>query len=534
MKNILISSLLFFGGIYVSLGTNKSQGLILIITLLIIVSLSLLFNFTINQTEHFDTANPGVFNLLTSGYFKNGENSPLSTNVSSSNLQGWNIDEQYKTPNQGNRIYEQIIYALNEIAPSLIPGQKVDMKMNSGGGDSNGSTISFGLKENGSPYFIYNGETIEVPIAGCNYKDSNRCIFKGYNINGELCDSGNGYAYGRITLAGDNENNLKAWLRALYDRKGGDPGQINEADAVREYINRCRNTPEGSFAKGVLTEDELKIAPNSIPKFLKPAGYNLQAQSVDQAAAQAKALADAQAKALADAQAAAQAKALADAQLAAQSKTQATIAMPQLQSVQNISSADVRCRRFLERPPNPPFNNIVGKYGTNTIENIQFKDANNNIVESGTSQKGTDFSYKCPDGTNIVGYSINNQGKERPDTSIFGGFGPVYCADGTVVGANYGKASAQVIGEQPKTELSNYNLVDTNLIPFNDTLMGQIRESDLNQCAYLCNYLNDSCGGFSYNTGNKTCGLAYSIDSSQIIPQSGGRTYQKRKTTTKK
>ena len=69
MKNILISSLLFFGGIYVSLGTNKSQGLILIITLLIIVSLSLLFNFTINQTEHFDTANPGVFNLLTSGYF---------------------------------------------------------------------------------------------------------------------------------------------------------------------------------------------------------------------------------------------------------------------------------------------------------------------------------------------------------------------------------------------------------------------------------------------------------------------------------
>ena len=56
---------------------------------------------------------------------------------------------------------------------------------------------------------------------------------------------------------------------------------------------------------------------------------------------------------------------------------------------------------------------------------------------------------------------------------------------------------------------------------------GAINETSLNQCASVCNFLKDSCGGFSYDNNNKTCGLASAIDRAKIVPQSGGRTYQK-------
>jgi len=96
--------------------------------------------------------------------------------------------------------------------------------------------------------------------------------------------------------------------------------------------------------------------------------------------------------------------------------------------------------------PNPPFKKIVGK-SDKTIESVKFYDMNNKVLESGTSSKGTEFSYQCPNNSNIVGYRFNNQGNERDDTSMLGGLGPVYCADGTILDNVVGKEQNSSLGE---------------------------------------------------------------------------------------
>ena len=208
---------------------------------------------------------------------------------------------------------------------------------------------------------------------------------------------------------------------------------------------------------------------------------------------------------------------------------QAPLAVPQgvpAAAPNAINMADVKCRRILEQPPNPPFNKIVGK-AANTVENVQFLDTNNNMVESGMSSQGTDFNFQCPDGTNIVGYDLNNQGKERPDTSIFGGLGPIYCADGTIIGSGVGKAKSSMVGQKPQTNLSKFTYVDSKVLPFDDSMMGTLNESSLDQCAFVCDFLKDSCGGFTYSTADKKCGLAYSVDKTRLQPGTSGRTYMK-------
>lgn len=616
MRNTLISSLIFFGGVYVSLGANKTQGTILLMTLLIIVSLALLFNLSVGNgtTEHFDSQYANIY-LLPPNVFNNGAVSPLVPNT---NLMSWYIDDQFQQPNGPNRIYEQFMYAVNAIGPTLTnTGQTVSLTLNTGGGNSNGTKLDikrttpnmvqfiynnyssppafinapaqtqisqvnkvpgqiyvndecaiFGgeyvgqipadaiyilqdgskiylletnisstativrmsnIQTNTSKYFegrlndmsqqkwtdgqgidwfgqnvsincsspLLNGwkskyipvvKPIQIEGPTCNFRDTARCIFKGYNISGDLCDAGNGMPYSRPGLASYTNDDIKSWLKSLHDRNGGAPGQVREAEAVKEYIERCKNQPGFEYLRDVLPQQNLAQQVQAT-----------QAQSVVQPQAQP---------------------------------------MPQPQpqpskAAQGVGMADIKCRRILEQPPNPPFNTIAGRYA-NTIESIQFRDANNNMVESGMSQQGKEFSYQCPDGTNIVGYDINNQGKERPDTSIFGGFGPVYCADGTVVGTGLGKEKTQTIGQRPQTELSGYSLVDGNQLAFDDSLMGKINESNLEQCAYVCNFLKDSCGGFTYDNGNKTCGLAYSIDRAKIRPKTGGRTYQKLSNSTRK
>lgn len=44
MKNLVLSSLLLFGGIIISLKSNKTRGIILMLTLLLIVSAAVLTN----------------------------------------------------------------------------------------------------------------------------------------------------------------------------------------------------------------------------------------------------------------------------------------------------------------------------------------------------------------------------------------------------------------------------------------------------------------------------------------------------------
>ena len=122
-------------------------------------------------------------------------------------------------------------------------------------------------------------ETMENIDFSCNYKDPTKCIFKGYEINGDQCDGRNGYAYFRFALANYTPEEIKNWLASLYYRNGGGPGQIKEADVVREYVNRCQNKPEVSFTRGLFTEEELSAPNSSIPQNLNPVGYSGQAKS---------------------------------------------------------------------------------------------------------------------------------------------------------------------------------------------------------------------------------------------------------------
>ena len=180
----------------------------------------------------------------------------------------------------------------------------------------------------------------------------------------------------------------------------------------------------------------------------------------------------------------------------------------------------------LKQAPNPPFNKILGK-ATNTIENVLFYDNNNNIMESGSSTKGNEFNFQCPDGQNIAGYAYNNEGREPVDTSIFGGIGPVYCVDGTIIGSSVGKASNAKAGSQPQTNLSKFNYVDNKVLPFDNTMLGTVNESSPDQCAFVCDYLKDNCGGFTYSNTDKKCGLVYSVDKTKLVNGSNGRTYMK-------
>ena len=100
--------------------------------------------------------------------------------------------------------------------------------------------------------------------------------------------------------------------------------------------------------------------------------------------------------------------------------------------------------------PNPPFKKIVGR-SDKTVESVKFYDMNNKVLESGSSSRGTEFSYQCPNDSNIVGYRFNNQGNERDDTSMLGGLGPVYCADGTILDNVVGKPQNNSLGEIPQT-----------------------------------------------------------------------------------
>jgi hypothetical protein len=180
----------------------------------------------------------------------------------------------------------------------------------------------------------------------------------------------------------------------------------------------------------------------------------------------------------------------------------------------------------LKGAPNPPFNKIMGKV-TNTIENVLFYDNNNNIMESGSSNKGNEFSFQCPDGQNIAGYAYNNEGRDPVDTSIFGGMGPVYCVDGTIVGTSVGKASNATAGSKPQTNLSKFNYVDNKVLPFDNNMLGMVNESSPDQCAFVCDYLKDNCGGFTYSNSDKKCGLVYSVDKTKLVNGSNGRTYMK-------
>jgi len=99
------------------------------------------------------------------------------------------------------------------------------------------------------PRFYGKSTTIDVstdpPNPTCDHKTQNGCIFKDYiHYGNAVCYPSNrngAWAYGG--LYNYNNNDLKGWLGALYNRNADGL----ERPAVKEYIERCKNTKGYEF-----------------------------------------------------------------------------------------------------------------------------------------------------------------------------------------------------------------------------------------------------------------------------------------------
>ena len=84
----------------------------------------------------------------------------------------------------------------------------------------------------------------------CDYKDNSRCIFNGYTRTspGEPCTAGHEYSYSGLDSYTPQQ--LKDWLRALYNRDGGKM----ERAAVTDYIIRCKDRSGYEFLRDAVPD----------------------------------------------------------------------------------------------------------------------------------------------------------------------------------------------------------------------------------------------------------------------------------------
>jgi len=99
-------------------------------------------------------------------------------------------------------------------------------------------------------------EDPNVP-AQCNWRNTNRCIFKDYSLSGGSCSvSGNNNpAYNASGLSGYNEQQFSDWLSSLYNRNTGNDGSRGEAANVYQYWTTCQNAPGYEFLKKLTFEE---------------------------------------------------------------------------------------------------------------------------------------------------------------------------------------------------------------------------------------------------------------------------------------
>jgi len=126
-----------------------------------------------------------------------------------------------------------------------------------------------------------------------------------------------------------------------------------------------------------------------------------------------------------------------------------TVEAPKPSEPTKADEATKPTNNVFQQAPNPPFNKILG-FADKTVESVKFYDINNNVLTSGKSEKGKEFNFQCANNGKIVGYKFNNEGNERDDTSILGGLGPVYCADGSILDTTVGKPQNTSLGQTSK------------------------------------------------------------------------------------
>ena len=99
-------------------------------------------------------------------------------------------------------------------------------------------------------------ENPNVP-AQCNWRKTDRCIFKDYTLSGGQCSvSGlNNPAYSASGIAGYNDQQFSTWLTDLYNRNQGNDPSRGEATNVFQYWSTCKNAPGYEFLKKLNFED---------------------------------------------------------------------------------------------------------------------------------------------------------------------------------------------------------------------------------------------------------------------------------------
>jgi hypothetical protein len=99
-------------------------------------------------------------------------------------------------------------------------------------------------------------ENPNVP-AQCNWRNTNRCIFKDYSLSDGSCSvSGNNNpAYNASGLSGYNEQQFSNWLSEIYNRNTGNDATRGEAANVYQYWTTCQNAPGYEFLKKLNFED---------------------------------------------------------------------------------------------------------------------------------------------------------------------------------------------------------------------------------------------------------------------------------------
>jgi hypothetical protein len=180
------------------------------------------------------------------------------------------------------------------------------------------------------------------------------------------------------------------------------------------------------------------------------------------------------------------------------------------------SDALSKCKYVLDAPPKPVFSKIAGRFTEGKyIDQIRFTDQNDTTSESGVSTQGKEFTFVCPNGSQIVGYDINSDPKDGQtkidSVSIFGGIGPVYCSDGSRIPKKYGKDTNQTIGQKAKTPLSTYDY--TLPVGYDEKLgtqvIGSIRDVNVDTCAKVCTAMGLSCYSTSFIGANNDKGNCF-------------------------
>lgn len=184
---------------------------------------------------------------------------------------------------------------------------------------------------------------------------------------------------------------------------------------------------------------------------------------------------------------------------------------------EGVDASDQACKLILKFPPAPSFNKISGRASDNVIDQIKFENLDGLVSESGVSSGGTEFTYKCPNGSKIVAYDYNNDPKVDnkiiDSASIFGGIGPVYCSDGSRLSKTWGKTKSQTISRRPAdTGLSTYDYILPNgfddTLP-GDSLSGSIKGVNVDTCGKVCTAMGQSCNTTSFVGANNDNGNCY-------------------------